>query len=487
MQLARQACRGAAARRGSIMIAALLVVLVLVGVAATAFSITYSLHHEVGSQGQELRALYMAESGISEALVQIATAVEANQKVPDTVGTEADPGKLSAGRCWAQVADNGDGTYTVTSSGRAGVSQRTVEVVVADNSLDVFDHAIFAGNSSDDPDYELRLSGVGKEGDEVEGDIYSGGDVEIDDDATVDGDIYATGAISGAGGDEGIRREIPDIPGMAYEVNNDFDVAAEFAANGVYQADTLGGSAWELPQDNPAHIFRLNPSDRLTEINGTAKDDYFLEDPHESVTGFSNGSDPGHTVTLSGIPSEPGSTGTEKLYFIDGNLWLHNTTVLAFRLKHEGPEGARVTFVVKGNIYFCDDLVLVNNQKDGVAFIAMKDPKEQDSGNVYLGDPRFGTLSEMHAFLYAENDFYDHNLSASGSSQVEIYGNMTAGNHVSIERDYVTTSGSIVHSKLSVFFDERLSSGELELPGLPRTGGSLGGLEVVCWREVTSE
>ena len=57
-----------------------------------------------------------------------------------------------------------------------------------------------------------------------------------------------------------------------------------------------------------------------------------------------------------------------------------------------------------------------------------------DSGNVYFGDPTFGTLREMHAFMYAENDFYDTNLSSSSSSIVELVGNMTAGNQVKINR-----------------------------------------------------
>ena len=46
--------------------------------------------------------------------------------------------------------------------------------------------------------------------------------------------------------------------------------------------------------------------------------------------------------------------------------------------------------------------------------------------------------------MYAENNFYDNNLDASGSAQVTVHGNMTAGNQVLINRDYGTQ-----HSKLA--------------------------------------
>ena len=33
--------------------------------------------------------------------------------------------------------------------------------------------------------------------------------------------------------------------------------------------DDAGGSAWQLPKENPAHIFRMNPSDRASAVNST--------------------------------------------------------------------------------------------------------------------------------------------------------------------------------------------------------------------------
>ena len=44
------------------------------------------------------------------------------------------------------------------------------------------------------------------------------------------------------------------------------------------------------------------------------------------------------------------------------------------------------------------------------------------------------------------------------------------------------------HTKLTVEFDDRIASGELDLPGLPpMTGGEGSDYEVISWREVTPQ
>src|SRR6185436_13980857 len=143
--------------------------------------------------------------------------------------------------------------------------------------------------------------------------------------------------------------------------------------------------------------------------------------------------------------------------------------VFSFKINHNEPNGVQVTFVTKGNIYFSDNVFYQNTKQDGIAFIAMKDSAVADSGNIYFGDPQFGTLEQMHAFMYAENNFIDKNLSATGSAKVTVYGNMTAGNKVDIQRDYGKQ-----HSKLTVNYDGRISMGDLEMPGIP-TANDAGG------------
>jgi hypothetical protein len=363
----------------------------------------------------------------------------------------------------------GDSTLIVRSTAEVRGETEVLEALLTGGGSDIYDHALFAGNSSGDPLYKLKLGGTKAQADLVNGDVYSGGAVAVTGNATVTGAIRADGAITGATGETGVSQPIPDIAAMDYPNTADFKVGQLFLG-ATYKSDELGGKAYQVDEKNPAHIFRKNPSDRASDINSTSKNDYFLEDPYETMT-----TDEGSTganackITLSGLSGEPGSNGNHKVYFIDGNLWVHNMNVFSFKIDHNEPNGVQVTFVAKGNIYFSDNVFYDNTAEDGIAFIAMKDTKVADSGNIYFGDPEYGTLEQMHAFMYAENNFIDKNLSASGSAKVTVYGNMTAGNKVDIQRDYGTQ-----HSKLTVNYDGRISSGDLDMPGLPTTDGAGG-------------
>lgn len=478
---------GSSTRRGGALLPALVLVVMLTGLASAMFMLSLAHNREVSNAGERMRAFYQAEAGITETLARISIAERTDADAPQNVGTQDAPIRTQRGRFWCDVVDNGDGTFTATSNGAAGFARRRLQAVMSPVGGSVFDHAIFAGNSSGDPNYELRLSGSGAEADSVTGNVYSGGDVTLAGDSTVAGDLASSGAITGGSGEEGVTRPLPDIAGMDYANNNDYDVAAMFNADATWVSGSdRGGSAWQLPEDNPAHIFRKNPDDRTDEINGTAKDDFFLEDPYGPLKDFtpSYTSRQGHTVTMSGVDGAQGENANDKIYFIDGNLWVHNRPYGRMRFINQA-EGVKLTFVVRGNVYFSDDVLVENSTDDGVAFIAIEDPAEADSGNIYLGDPRYGTVERIEAYLYAENNFYDINLSASGSKDVTLIGNMTAGNHVAIDRDFVESDGDVVHSQLTVQFDPRLSAGDIDLPGIPRVrGAGTGGYEVVFWREV---
>ncbi len=473
-------------RRGGALISAVLIVATLAATAAAVFGISMMRSSEARRTAQQTRALYLAEAGLSEALMVIAINEREDLVVPATIGTEEFPMELRNGDYWCEITALGGEAYSVVSRGRAGSDLRALEARIAPLGTSIYDHAIFAGNSSGDLDYTLKLSGTGSEADSVNGDIYSGNDIEILADATVSGDVDAAGAVSGMKGTEGVDLPIPDIPGMNYDINHDVDVAAIFAAEESYASNALGGSAFQVPEESPAHIFRKNPDDRTSETSGTVKDDFFLEDPYEAVRNYTasyNGRQ-GHTVTLAGVDGEPGSDGNEVVYYVDGNMWVHNKPWGRMRF-NRGSDPVRITFVVKGNIYFSDDVTVIDQDTDGVAFIAIKDDAVADSGNVYLGDPRYGTVERLEAFLYAENDFIDYNLDEDGSKEVTLFGNMTAGNHVSIERDFEKSDGSTVHSRLTVNFDDRISTGQLELPGIPlATDNGVEGFAVVFWSEV---
>ena len=175
--------------------------------------------------------------------------------------------------------------------------------------------------------------------------------------------------------------------------------------------------------------------------------------------------------------------GNDRVYFIDGNLWIHNRHTYSLQLEYTGHGGTRVTFVVKGNIYVSDNLFIHGALQSGVAIIAIRDAAVSDSGNVYFGDPAFGTLQQMNAFMYGENSFYDNNLDSSGSAMVDVNGMMSAGNHVEINRTW--SNGQ--HSKLTVNFDDRIKTGALVLPGLPTVVGGSSTFAIVAWHEVAQQ
>ena len=443
--------RGRPEERGTATVAALLVGFALLGMSGAILTVSMSSKKETSASGDREGAMHCASSGIAHAT----TNLYAGKK--NDVGA---PGALipfATGGYWANVVDNGDETYTVTSTGTVrGVSQTLQVVIVESGGGGVFNNALFAGNSDGDPLYTLDLGGTGSQADRILGDVYSGGDVDVVGDATATGMIRADGVVNGASGESGVSQPPLDLSIWDFENTADYNVYDLFVNDPAlaYTYDSAGGNAWQVPESNPGHIFRANPSDRSSEYSSTAKADFFLEDPYETVTSDSqqNGSN-AYQVSLT-------SGSNNKVYFVDGNLWIHNKKSYSFMFETQ-PNGTKVTFAVKGNIYFSDNLFYDDEDLDGLAFIALKDPNVTDSGNIYFGDGTFGTLMNMDSFMYAENNFYDTNLDASGSSNVTVRGIMSAGNQVKIDRDY---GGN--HTQLIVDYDDRVATGSLELPGI---------------------
>lgn len=466
-------------RAGSALILAVVSVVLLLGMAAALLRIGMASKKEHLSATDRMKSLYIAEAGLAQGVTSVI-----NGAVPP-IGTAGTPVAFSNGTYWGTtLADATNHTTTVTVYGTSRGITRGMEAVVKQASDGIYSNAVFAGNSSGNSAYQMGFGGTGTQADQINGNIYSGGNIAITGNARINGTARAAGSISGGTGETGQTQPTPDLQSMDYEHHNDVNVGAQFAGGTArYQSNSsYGGSAYQLPETNPAHIFRKNPSDRATNINSTAKDDYFLEDVYEAIN-TSSRVDPtgGSHITVSGVGGEPGANGNNLLYYIDGNLWIHNMNAYSFTLWNASGTPIHLTFVVKGNIYISDNIFYNQTNQDGLAMIAMKDPSVTDSGNIYFGDPTFGTLEYMDAFMYAENNFYDNNLSASGSAMVTVHGNMTAGNQVLINRDYGTQ-----HSKLTVNFDPRIFNNSLTLPGLPTATNAAGALSVVSWREVAA-
>jgi len=103
--------------------------------------------------------------------------------------------------------------------------------------------------------------------------------------------------------------------------------------------------------------------------------------------------------------------------------------------------------------------------------------KAYGSGNVYFGDPGSGTVEHFEGFLYAENNFYATNLDSTtasgGTTHLEIFGNMTAGNQIKINHSVNALNylNGVNYIPLKVKFDDAIMSGASTPPGLPATPG----------------
>ena len=474
--------KGKAGLRGSALLVALIAVMVLAALAAGLASYSGSVKRENEGERGSTRALYVAEAGLSLAIDSVRGGAVGQNTTQIVVGSEQAPMSFSGGGYWYQIEKQPDGTVTVTSTGEvAGVRQSTQAVLEATDD-GIYHSALFAGNVSADPLYDMKFGGLGSQADVINGNVYSGRNVLIAGNAQINGMIRAAGAISGGSGDTGKTLPIPDIAAMNYPTTAHYNVNSLFASATYKSHSTLGGKAWQVAESSPAHIFRKNPSDRSSNTASTPKDDYFLEDPYETVSTSSTVLPANGTrITLAGHDGNPGSNASNKVYYIDGNLWIHNNNIFSFTLYNSGTDPVRATFVVRGNIYISDNILYQNATTGALALIAMKDPTTANTGNIYFGDPSFGTLERMDSFMYAENNFLDNNLSASGSARVTVNGNMTAGNQVRINRDFGNQ-----HSKLTVNFDGRIASGAITLPGLPSTTPGEVDWNVVSWRTVAA-
>ena len=463
--------------QGAATITALLAVVAVMGVCGAFLTTTLRSQMEREGTVDEYAAVQAADAGVTLAMARL------TQGNLNAIGSDDVPWDFGSAGVTADIVDNEDGTYTITSRSEVARANAAVEAVVAfGGDSEVFMNAVFAGNSSGNNGYTLKINGKDEFADQILGDMYSGGSINFLQDSFLDGTARAADKVLGNySGEDGTILANPDLDAMNYEATATFDVAAMFDADDAFYASAApGGNAWQLPEESPGHIFRKNPSDRTSRLNMTDGDDYFLEDPYEpnGRDATQTGIDPSE-ITLSGVNGQPGIDSNRAVFYIDGNLWMDNAPTYSFRFAHGLASGIQITFVVKGNIYFGDNLFYENPDTDGIVFIAMKDPDVEDSGNISFGDPTGGTLKEMHAFMYAENDFVDINLDKRGSESVTLIGNMTAGNHVDIQRDY-----GAKHTQMTVDFDERIMDGTLDQPGIPAnpSSDSDGSLTVLSWR-----
>jgi hypothetical protein len=183
----------------------------------------------------------------------------------------------------------------------------------------------------------------------------------------------------------------------------------------------------------------------------------------------------------------------------------------------------KVTIVATGDIHICDNIEYADDDSIlGLVALGKYNGSGDlvSGGNVFFGDPRYGTMYTVSGMMFAANDFL-YNTDAISRSAAEpttgftVNGNFAAMNKVQIERDWydkgsgsgaekraahydpqiqkwvdsetltVLTSAeqsSLRHYQMIVNYDDRVRTPSTQPPGLPR-GGSLIFAGFTNWQE----
>ncbi len=314
---------------------------------------------------------------------------------------------------------------------------------------------------------------------ELEGDVNTSGNVNLYDSATVSGDITENADLQNP----------PDLVGMNYAVHNTHNVAQIFAEEHI--------SGGHLPDGHELRdVFMKNPPDRGSECDSTTGDDYFLEPL--SCTG-------GGTFKEARTPID---VGIDRVYYVDGDVWVHSQSSYGFKLK------GKATIVSTGNIHISDNL-LYEDSNSLLGLVALGEYDEYDElasgGNIYFGDPRYGTIYVVSGLMFAADDFLYNTDSvthhaAEPESGFTVNGSLAALDKISIERDWYTTghgwsredrparydpetsqwvdceTGTVLtssqintlrHYQMIINYDERVRNLDTQPRGLPRGAGCI--------------
>ncbi len=440
---------------GVVMVMLVVLSILILGLFQLGFHSARETEHEL----RRAQAFWLAEAGRHASMADL------------YAGRDGNRGILAA-------TSFGDGTYQVVedpvesrrriSTGTVTVGNRTVtRRILFDLAFvsPLFEKVVYAGNKDyPDDNWSLQISGTGNSGppvptsssgnfpggrDSLLGDVEVKGDVWMDGQSRVGvpdpnrygvaGDVDASGTIyqgpnatiAGSQREGSTIAEPPRLNEMDYAANNNYDIAQIFRDAGV--------TSGSLPVGHPLrNVVVKNPSDRAAENASTAGDDYYFEPASISGAGT-----PSTAVT-------PLVLGDDKIYYVDGHAWFHSKSTYGFRVD------GQATIVASRDIHISDNLAyrnrglepVNNNPPDMLALVALGQytgEVRSSHGDIYFGDPEYGTMYTVDAFMFANNDFYyntDANTGAQGepNSGFKVFGNYMAVNRIVIQRDWYSGS-----------------------------------------------
>ena len=462
------------------------------------------------------RAFYMAEAGLAKFREVLQKDVKGN--IGDVFDYSIEE-TLDRG-CYSVkiVEDEEEDTSYVLSTGTSGSIQKQIRVQ-ANFLAPPFENAIYAMNKGGS-DWALQIRGIGDpvstgSGEEnggkdiINGNIHVDGDVCMYGESTVNpapqpntwnlrGDVMATRSINvfdtaiitGSRFPNSGEPDTIDVTTMDYVDDCSHNVSEIFHEAGV--------SSGYLPRGNEIrNVFIKNPSDRKSECDSTTGDDYFFEPSYGISLGNWDTGD-----TLIGV-------GVDRVYYVDGDVWIHSKETYGFEVE------GRATIIATGDIHICDNI----EYKDDDSVLGLVALGNYDvagnlisGGNIYFGDPRYGTMYIVSAMMFAANNFLFNTDNLTGEmgepdTGFTVNGCFSAMNKVSIVRDWYTRKtrvrwrtvteerpayynpktgnwhdaedgdpistieeGTLRHYQMIINYDDRVRSADTQPPLLPRGG-----------------
>jgi hypothetical protein len=432
------------------------VIIVVLGITILLLSLFWSGQHstrEAIYQLKQEQAFWLAEAALEEC-----KAKDDGGAVPSTPSNPSIPG----GRYRVEI-DKVDASARI-AIGSVTYNGQTIERRIRFfPDFNLFRTPFYVGNerSKGTSDYTLHLLGDGAsdgpplpvqgkhifggpdiiEGDpEINGNLLMQGQSKIIADANnnFSGDTYTFTApdVQDQASIAGSRMTFqdsgaPDLQAMNYDtLSNAFNIAAIFDQYGTTTDGRLANKSHPLYDR-----VRKNPSSRQEEIDSTAGDDYFFE---PADVGNNGGTvDTGKT---------PLGLGDDETYYVEGHVWFHHKNTYGFEVD------GQAIIVSTHDIHISDNLQYKDRSDGGdmLALVAMggldsNTGELSDHGDIYFGDPRYGTLYTCDAFMFANDDFFYNTDSTTGlqeepESGFKVFGSFMAVDQIVLLRDWYTDS-----------------------------------------------
>lgn len=465
--------RRRAEKEGAILGIIMITMLVLGALVISMYHLAYHSQREAAHEMQLAQAFWMAEAGVQWCVSDM---YDINGNDGRTAGERSVNGTLPG---TFEVIDDSDseGEFRL-SIGRITIGSRTVErhiriglgflpdhfndVIRGENLRGVPWHLILRGDKYGNIEGPRvpRRQGTHYPGgnDLVVGNVNVNGGFRMYDDSSVSGmpapntydvmgdvnysgELYQESGTTIAGSTVQTSAgdyEAPDLGEMDYADNNHYNIAGIF--------DELNISSGRIPANHPEYgalhdVVIMNPSDRSTENASTSGDDFYFE----SSSGSYGNNTPSTGESLLQL-------GDDKTYYVDGHVWFHKYGPYGFEID------GQAVIVATEDIHISDNITYADRGRDPgddlLALVALGDysggSHAAGTGNIYFGDPEFGTLFTCDAFMFANNDFL-YNTWTTGSQEGDqaepesgfrVFGNFMAMNRVVIKRDWYKPDGS---------------------------------------------